>query len=38
MQLIRGRRRFSIARRPAADRDPRLIGATRFARKGDDID
>ena len=38
MQLIRGRRRFSIARRTAADRDPRLIGATRFARKGDDID
>jgi len=38
MQLIRGRRRFSVARRPVADRDPRLIGATRFARKGDDVD
>jgi hypothetical protein len=36
MQVIRGRRRFSTARRAGAGRDPRLIGATRFPRKGDD--
>ena len=38
MSVVRGRRRASRARRAAAGRDPRLIGATRFPRKGNEIE
>jgi hypothetical protein len=38
MKVMRGRKRWARARHAGAGRDPRLIGATRFPRKGDDID
>jgi hypothetical protein len=38
IQVIRGRRRFAVAQRAAAGRDPRLVGATRFPRRGDEIE
>ena len=36
MQVMRGRRRLARGRRAASGRDTALVGATRFARKGDD--
>jgi hypothetical protein len=36
MQVVRGRRRLARGRRSASGRDTALVGATRFARKGDD--
>jgi hypothetical protein len=36
MQVMRGRNRLEKARRAASGRDTGLVGATRFARKGDD--
>jgi hypothetical protein len=36
MEVMRGRRRLARARRSASGRDSALVGATRFARKGDD--
>jgi hypothetical protein len=38
MTVVRGRRRAARARRTAASRDPRLIGATRFPRRGNEIE
>ena len=36
MKVVRGRRRMAQERREASGRDSALVGATRFARKGDD--
>ena len=36
MAVLRGRKRLAQGRRAASGRDTALVGATRFARKGDD--
>ena len=36
MEVVRGRRRLTQARRAASGRDRALVGATRFPRKGDE--
>ena len=36
IEVMRGRKRLARARRAASGRDSALVGATRFARKGDD--
>ena len=38
MQVMRGRRRLARARRSATGRDSALVGATRFARRGDETE
>ena len=38
MQVVRGRRRLARARRSASGRESALVGATRFARKGNETD
>ena len=38
MEIVRGRRRLARARRSASGRESALVGATRFARKGNETD
>jgi hypothetical protein len=38
MQIVRGRRRLARARRSASGRDSALVGATRFARRGNETE
>ena len=38
MQIVRGRRRLAQARHSASGRDSALVGATRFARKGNETE
>jgi hypothetical protein len=38
MQVVRGRRRLARARRSATGRDSALVGATRFARRGNETE
>jgi hypothetical protein len=38
MEIVRGRKRLARARRSASGRESALVGATRFARKGNETD
>lgn len=38
MEIVRGRKRLARAKRAATGRDTALVGATRFARKGNETD
>jgi hypothetical protein len=38
MQVVRGRRRLARGRRAASGRDSALVGATRFARRGNETE